>query len=364
MSVNLSFQLPSVSVHHQSHWSLDADCISINGELRAKSSDKINRVELNRIFTNAKGDQIAELDYLFIERALLDTEINDQIKERFESFGGDGSPSFTFPSEMSCSYVGRHHFNITKGQIVKTYGQLTMNTGVQKSIQIMSMMPTQLTLPKPKPTMSAEERWGFLKEQSESQVQLNGNNDKPKLPNKLIPQKQTVALINTPQQITKEPLKLTPSSSLPFLGWNSGVCFVVGTMETPSYEQSLAILKKTFGEDTNTGTEIIVGEILGNNDLKYQLKGTIDITMLQTPEVDKQTSELHVCSCVLCSSEETEKPSNVQSINIKAVIPFEANRIYWLTGHDSKGWGGEEEDPLHRWRVLQEEREKQKKDQD
>lgn len=344
--VNLAYQLPPKPVKIGDTWSIDAECISIAGQEVIEAS-KINRVEFTRLTKNKAGDEIAEFDYLFIEKA--------KSKNSFDPIKHDMSGEE--PTLFTCSYIGRHYFNITKGQWHKTFGEMhvtmspSMGFGAQQSVQIISMELTDDPVPKAKlkEEPSIMDKWEELRKLSE-----NKNDNTETLQKPLLPKRQTVVLDNKPRSFDEKSVEYTPKIPLPFTGWKSGVCFVIGTLPNSTVDERKAILEKTFGS-SDKSKPFIAGHIKGNTGLEYILDGKM-IEILERENADSQEIKMHVCACISCASKGQEKPENISSVKFNAVKPFQAESVYWYTTREGNA-NYTTEDPLRRWRVLQEERE-------
>lgn len=164
----------------------------------------------------------------------------------------------------------------------------------------------------------------------------------------------------------EEGMVLVQIPPLPLLSWNSGVCFDIGAVENDSEEARKALLDKVFGSHQYAfpnqafGTEkkdhmVFDGQLFDKAGNSYALDGYFKKQILMRPDHTDKTLKMIVCSCVSCDAKSKEKPNEITSIKIIPSQSFVADSVYWYS-YRSQYVNFTGEDPLERWRALQEER--------
>lgn len=116
----LLFELPAKPVQVGDTWEINMYCIEMGGGFTADSAERLNRVELKEITTGEDGVKIAKVDYMLAEK-ITGKMTNLSTMERD-------------PIEMTCSYLGKHEFNVDKGYWRGVTGEMTITSkGVMPS---------------------------------------------------------------------------------------------------------------------------------------------------------------------------------------------------------------------------------------
>ncbi|MGH1376961.1 MAG: hypothetical protein ACRBCK_11510 [Alphaproteobacteria bacterium] len=154
----------------------------------------------------------------------------------------------------------------------------------------------------------------------------------------------------------KNETKISPKNPLPLMSWDSGICFILGSMPEENDKERGVLLEKVFGSfDKNK--PFINGTLTDDTGKIYQLSGKIKSETYRRKDPDSTETEMIICNCVACTEKGKAQPDNIRSIQIKAVTPFKAKSVYWYTlKSDALDSLEDTEDPLHRWRKLQEAR--------
>ncbi|MBM9606241.1 hypothetical protein [Desulfopila inferna] len=118
--IALMHQLPNKPVSVGDSWEINMNCLQMGVGFSADSAKKINKVVLSDIKIDNEGNKIAILDYMLTEQ-VHGTALNPMKMERSEF-------------KMSCSYIGRHQFDLKKGLWKSINGEMAiLSSGVMES---------------------------------------------------------------------------------------------------------------------------------------------------------------------------------------------------------------------------------------
>ena len=118
--IAMLFELPKRKVKEGDTWSLDVNLLMMGAGFIAKSADRVNKVTLKTLSPDKSNNMIAELEYLIaesVEGVFLNPMSGEEIS-----------------TEMSMSFVGTGHFNVTEGRFEKMIGRLGIkSSGIMAS---------------------------------------------------------------------------------------------------------------------------------------------------------------------------------------------------------------------------------------
>ena len=194
--------------------------------------------------------------------------------------------------------------------------------------------------------------WRRLTEEDKSEAQ-GKKEDSKKVEKFGAANQQTVYLTNETIQFDESERELTSQHSLPLMSWNSGLCFDIGEVANDNEAGRKALLEEVFGTHDKKQS-FITAQLVDGEGETYDLDGSIKHEVLKRYSADDQKVNMIVCSCISCSAKGKEKPESIKSVKIKAVQPFQAHSVYWYSKRGKNF--GDVEDPLARWRHLQEAR--------
>jgi len=126
----LMFELPKDPVKPGDTWDINFICLELGVGFTEDSADRVNIVRLTDMKKNVQLQNIATLEYLLTEK-VAGSMTNPMTKQ-------------TIPTEMTCSYMGRHDFNIDLGRWENIKGEFRINSsGIMNSrvVQNLAMMP-------------------------------------------------------------------------------------------------------------------------------------------------------------------------------------------------------------------------------
>jgi len=106
----LMFELPKGPVKPGNTWDLNFICLELGAGFTEDFADRVNMVRLTDVRKNVQLEKIATLEYLLTEK-VSGSMTNPMTNQ-------------TMPTEMTCSYIGRHEFNIDQGRWESTNGEL------------------------------------------------------------------------------------------------------------------------------------------------------------------------------------------------------------------------------------------------
>ena len=128
----LMFELPKDPVQAGDTWEINFICLELGVGFTEDFADRVNIVRLADVKKNVQLENIATLEYLLSEK-VSGSMTNPMTKQ-------------TIPTEMTCSYVGRHDFNIDRGRWENVVGEFRINsTGIMNSrvLQNLAMKPIE-----------------------------------------------------------------------------------------------------------------------------------------------------------------------------------------------------------------------------
>ena len=126
----LMYELPDHPVQIGDSWHINMYCIHMGGGFLAEKAKRINHVELKDITIDDDGNSVAVIDYTHTE-IVSGTMLNPMTQKKV-------------PTEMTCSYIGRHEFYLNKGYWKSINGEMSIQSeGVMesKTKQRMAMLP-------------------------------------------------------------------------------------------------------------------------------------------------------------------------------------------------------------------------------
>lgn len=115
----LMHQLPEHPVKVGDTWNINFYCIELGGGFSADAADRVNLVQLADVVTDDAGDHIAIIEYMLTEK-VSGTMVNPM--------AGGQAAAKRAPSEMSCSYIGKHEFYIDKGYWKRVTGEMMIHS--------------------------------------------------------------------------------------------------------------------------------------------------------------------------------------------------------------------------------------------
>jgi hypothetical protein len=128
----LMFELPKGPVKPGDTWDINFICLELGVGFTEVFADRVNIVRLTDVKKNVQLENIATLEYLLTEK-VSGSMTNPMTKQ-------------TIPTEMTCSYIGRHDFNIDQGRWENINGEFRINsTGIMNSrvLQNLAMKPIE-----------------------------------------------------------------------------------------------------------------------------------------------------------------------------------------------------------------------------
>lgn len=118
--IALMHELPKKPVAIGDTWEIGMNCLEMGAGFSATEAKKVNKVTLTDIQNDNDGNKIAILDYILSEK-VLGTAINPMKMEKSDI-------------KMSCSYIGRHQFDIKKGLWISINGEMAIiGSGIMDS---------------------------------------------------------------------------------------------------------------------------------------------------------------------------------------------------------------------------------------
>ena len=110
----LMFELPKEPVKPGETWDINFICLELGPGFNEDFADRVNIVRLTDVRENVQLEKIATLEYLLTEK-VSGSMTNPMTKQ-------------TIPTNMTCSYIGRHEFNIDRGQWENIKGELRIDS--------------------------------------------------------------------------------------------------------------------------------------------------------------------------------------------------------------------------------------------
>ena len=116
----LMSELPKGPVKTGDTWDINFICLELGAGFTADAADRVNIVRLADLKKNVQMENIATLEYLLTEK--VSGAMSNPMTQQ------------TIPTEMTCSYIGRHEFNIDQGRWESISGEFGINsTGFMNS---------------------------------------------------------------------------------------------------------------------------------------------------------------------------------------------------------------------------------------
>ena len=128
----LMSELPKDPVKIGDTWEINFICLELGAGFTADAADRVNIVRLTDLKRNVQMENIATIEYLLTEK--VSGSMSNPMTQQ------------TIPTEMTCSYIGRHEFNIDQGRWENINGEFSINsTGFMNSrvIQNLAMKPIE-----------------------------------------------------------------------------------------------------------------------------------------------------------------------------------------------------------------------------
>jgi len=108
------FEFPKGPVKPGNTWDINFRCLELGAGFTGDFADRVNMVRLTDVRKNVQLEKFATFEYLLTEK-VSGSMINPMTKQ-------------TIPTEMTCSYIGRHEFNIDQGRWENINGELRIDS--------------------------------------------------------------------------------------------------------------------------------------------------------------------------------------------------------------------------------------------